>query len=64
MLIKEMSKKSQFIVVSHNDSMIVAADTAIGVVKKDQKKSTEAQIVGIQLTGRDGGVVYGKNQTE
>jgi chromosome segregation protein len=60
LLISEMSKKSQFVVVSHNDSMIVAADTAIGVVKKDQKKNNEAQIVGIKLTGKDGEIAYGR----
>ncbi|MCL5430650.1 MAG: chromosome segregation protein SMC [Candidatus Marsarchaeota archaeon] len=46
MLIKELSKISQFIVVSHNDSLITAADTAIGIAKKDN----ESQAVGIQLT--------------
>ncbi|MDE1859127.1 MAG: chromosome segregation protein SMC [Candidatus Micrarchaeota archaeon] len=35
MLIKEMSKEAQFIVISHNDSLIVNADTAIGVVKTE-----------------------------
>ncbi len=45
-LIKEMSSSSQFIVVSHNDSLIAAADTAVGVVKKDD----QSQIVGIQLS--------------
>ncbi len=34
-LIKELSKEAQYIVVSHNDSLIVNADTAIGVVKVD-----------------------------
>jgi chromosome segregation protein len=45
-LIKELSASSQFIVVSHNDTMIAAADTAIGVVKKDG----ESKVVGIQVT--------------
>ncbi|MDE1823750.1 MAG: chromosome segregation protein SMC [Candidatus Micrarchaeota archaeon] len=33
LLIKQMSKDAQFVVVSHNDSLIVNADAAIGVVK-------------------------------
>ncbi len=45
-LIKELSQKSQFIVVSHNDSLITAADTAIGVVNK----ANESQVVGVQIT--------------
>ncbi|MDE1824947.1 MAG: chromosome segregation protein SMC [Candidatus Micrarchaeota archaeon] len=44
-LIKEMSKSSQFIVVSHNDSLIVNSDTAIGVSKTDG----ESRAVGLQL---------------
>lgn len=47
-LIKEMSEKSQFIVVSHNDSLIAAADTAIGVVNK----TNESQVVGVQLASK------------
>jgi chromosome segregation protein len=47
-LIKELSEKSQFIVVSHNDSLISAADTAIGVVNK----ANESQVVGIQLASK------------
>ncbi len=47
-LIKELSQKSQFIVVSHNDSLIAAADTAIGVVHN----SSESQVVGVQLVGK------------
>lgn len=35
MLIKEMSKEAQFIVISHNDSLIVNSDAAIGVVKTE-----------------------------
>jgi chromosome segregation protein len=45
-LMKEMSKKSQLIVISHNDSLITAADTAIGVVHR----SGESRVVGLQLT--------------
>ncbi len=47
-LIKELSDKSQFIVVSHNDTLISASDTAIGVVNR----SNESQVVGIQLSGQ------------
>ena len=47
-LIKEMSQKSQFVVVSHNDSLIAAADTAVGVVNK----ANESQVVGVQLTSK------------
>ncbi len=47
-LIKELSAKSQFIVVSHNDTMISSADTAIGVVKRNG----ESQVVGVQLTAK------------
>jgi chromosome segregation ATPase len=44
-LMKELSKSSQVVMVSHNDSMITAADTAIGVVRKDE----ESQVVGLQI---------------
>jgi chromosome segregation protein len=47
-LIKELSARSQFIVVSHNDSLISAADTAIGVVNKQN----ESQVVGVQLASK------------
>lgn len=45
-LIKEMSKNAQFVVVSHNDSLIVNADTAIGVAKTDD----ESRAVGIEIS--------------
>lgn len=45
-LMKEISKKSQVIVISHNDSLITAADTAIGVVNRNH----ESRVVGLQLT--------------
>jgi len=45
-LMKEISKKSQVIVISHNDSLITAADTAIGVVNRNR----ESRVVGLQLT--------------
>ncbi len=46
MLIKEMSKNAQFIVVSHNDSLISNADTAIGVVKNE----SESKAIGIEVS--------------
>jgi chromosome segregation protein len=39
-LVKEMSREAQFIVISHNNSLIVNADTAIGVTMSDSKEST------------------------
>ncbi|MGC8687115.1 MAG: AAA family ATPase [Candidatus Micrarchaeia archaeon] len=36
-VIKELSKKSQMVIVSHNDNMIVAADAAIGVSKSNEE---------------------------
>jgi chromosome segregation protein len=45
-LMKEISKKSQVIVISHNDSLITATDTAIGVVNRN----SESKVVGLQLT--------------
>ena len=36
-LIKELSKNSQFVVVSHNDSLITMAEAAIGVAKQDNQ---------------------------
>ncbi len=45
-LIKEMSKQAQFFVVSHNDSLIVNADTAIGVTKS----GGESKVVGIEVS--------------
>ncbi|MGC8572006.1 MAG: AAA family ATPase [Candidatus Micrarchaeia archaeon] len=45
-LIKELSKDSQFIIVSHNDALITSADTAIGVM---MKKDGESQVVGIRV---------------
>ncbi len=49
-LIKELSKRSQFIVVSHNDSLIASADTAIGVTKQNG----QSQVVGIQIATKNG----------
>ena len=46
-LIKEISSSSQFIVVSHNDTLISAADTAIGF----SMQNDESKAVGIQLVG-------------
>ncbi len=45
-LIKEMAKQAQFIVVSHNDSLIVNADAAIGVVRAED----ESKAVGIEIS--------------
>ena len=45
-LMKEISKKSQLLVISHNDSLITATDTAIGVVHRNG----ESKVVGLQLT--------------
>ena len=45
-LIKQMSGDAQFVVVSHNDSLIVNADAAIGVVKTDG----ESKVVGIEIS--------------
>jgi len=44
-LVKELSKETQFIVVSHNDSVIPFADVALGVTKSKQG----SKIVGIKL---------------
>ncbi|MEM0149370.1 MAG: AAA family ATPase, partial [Candidatus Micrarchaeaceae archaeon] len=45
-IIKELSAKSQMIIVSHNDNMIVAADTAIGVAKSNG----ESKAFGIEVS--------------
>ena len=47
MLIKELSKNSQFIVVSHNDSMIVGSQTNLGVMKQNG----ESKAVGVMFSG-------------
>ncbi|MGC9205306.1 MAG: AAA family ATPase, partial [Candidatus Micrarchaeia archaeon] len=44
--IKQLSGDSQFIVVSHNDTLISNADTAIGVAKVDE----ESKIFGLQVS--------------
>ena len=44
-LIKEMAKQAQFIVVSHNDSLIASADAAIGVIRAED----ESKAVGIEM---------------
>ncbi|MFH1285328.1 MAG: AAA family ATPase, partial [Candidatus Micrarchaeota archaeon] len=48
-LLKKMSKETQFIVVSHNDAVISAADVALGVAMTDQG----SKVVGIELVCRD-----------
>ncbi len=45
-LIKEMAKDAQFIVVSHNDSLIVNADAALGVMRSQE----ESKVVGIEIS--------------
>ncbi len=49
-LTKELSKNSQFIVVSHNNALIQGAETAIGVMKQDG----ESKVVGIQIEAVNG----------
>ncbi len=46
-LVKEMSREAQFIVISHNNSLIVNADTAIGVTMDADKKESNA--VGLEV---------------
>ena len=45
LLIKQMSSNAQFIVVSHNDSLITNADAAVGVVKSHE----ESKAVGLEV---------------
>ncbi len=45
MLVKKLGEKSQFIVVTHNDSMITSADTGIGVAMQNG----ESRAVGIAI---------------
>ncbi|MCL4381886.1 chromosome segregation protein SMC [Candidatus Marsarchaeota archaeon] len=49
LLISELSKKSQFIVVSHNDSMVTSSVTGIGITKQDY----ESRAVGIMLSEKN-----------
>ncbi len=44
-LIKNMSRDAQFVVVSHNDSLVVDADVAVGVVKE----GNESVVVGVEM---------------
>lgn len=44
-LLKELSKATQFIVVTHNDSVLTSADTAIGVTRTKEG----SKIVGVQF---------------
>ena len=53
LLLKRLGENSQFIVVSHNDSLIAYADTVIGVAKHDG----ESKAVGIEASA---GSVEGK----
>ncbi len=45
-LIKEMSKEAQFVVVSHNDSLIINSDTAVGVVMANG----ESKALGLEVS--------------
>ncbi|MEM0200962.1 MAG: chromosome segregation SMC family protein [Candidatus Micrarchaeaceae archaeon] len=45
-LLKQMSAEAQFIVISHNDSLISSADTAIGVAKSNN----ESKVVGLEIS--------------
>ena len=54
-LIKQMSDVAQFIVISHNNSLIVNADTAIGVAMDDKK---ESKAIGLEI----GSMLKGKQQ--
>ena len=44
--LKQMSKKAQFIVITHHDALISAADVVLGVAKTNEG----SKIVGVQLT--------------
>ncbi len=54
-LIKQMSDAAQFIVISHNNSLIVNADTAIGVTMDETK---ESRAIGLEI----GSMIKGKQQ--
>lgn len=45
-LLQQMSKRTQFIVVTHNDTILSAADVALGVTRTAEG----SKIVGVQLT--------------
>jgi len=45
-LVKQLSGKTQFIVVTHNDTMLANADVALGVMRTDDG----SKMVGVQLT--------------
>lgn len=45
-LLKQMSVDAQFIVISHNDSLISSADTAIGVAKSNN----ESKVIGLEIS--------------
>ncbi|MBS3059052.1 MAG: hypothetical protein J4224_01360, partial [Candidatus Diapherotrites archaeon] len=47
-MIKEVSKTSQFIAITHNDAIIKAADQIIGVALNQQKSS----VIGLRLKER------------
>lgn len=51
MLIKEMSKSSQFISITHNDQVVKAADQIIGVAKSN----TNSSVIGIRAGEKGNG---------
>ncbi len=58
-MIAEQSKKSQFIVISHNDSVINQADQIIGVALNKQKSS----VIGLRLRSKkEFEIEYKENQ--
>lgn len=48
--VKQMSARAQFIVVTHNDAILSAADVVLGVTKTEDG----SKIVGVQLTSGAG----------
>ena len=46
LLIKQMSSNAQYVVVSHNDSLIVNSDAAVGVVKTEG----ESKAIGVEVS--------------
>ena len=50
-LVKHFSSESQFVIVSHNDTMIKNADVAFGVSK--EIKSDESKIIGLALNMKE-----------
>ena len=59
-IIKQLSSQSQFIVVSHNDSLVTEADVAIGVVF--DKAKNESKAVGLDISSITSGADAGTLQ--